>query len=128
MTKLTKKEFEILRILWESGKPYTVSEFYSAHSDLAKPTIAKAFKTLTARGYIKGGSFVQSKTNFAQAFSANLTKEEFLQLRKNQLSSSPNLLFNTLWKAAPDKDELLDDLSALLDKYRKQSEASKKDQ
>ena len=118
MSKLTKKEFEILRRLWESGRPYTVSEFYNSNSDLAKPTIAKAFKTLAANGFIKGGAFVQSKTNFAQSFVANLTKEEFLQLRKNQLSASPNLLFNTLWKTASDKDELLDDLSALLDKYK----------
>ena len=127
MSKLTKKEFEILRRLWESGEPYTVSKFYNNNSDLAKPTIAKAFKTLAAKGLIKGGAFVQSKTNFAQAFTANLTEQEFLQLRKKQLGASPNRLFSTLWKAASDKDELLDDLSALLDKYREKLDTDKKE-
>lgn len=119
MPKLTKKEFEILKRLWEAGRAFTVSEFYSENPDLAKPTITKAFKMLAAKGYIKGGSFVQSKTNFAQAFTVALTEEEFIQLKKNQASASPEALFNTLWKTAVDKDALLEDLAALLDKYSK---------
>lgn len=121
MEKLTKKEFEILTRLWEGGHPYTVSEFFRENSDIAKPTIAKAFKTLSAKGYITGGSFVQSKTNFAQAFSAALTEKEFLKLKKNQATASPEALFNTLWKAASDKDSLLEDLMSLLDKYAQRS-------
>lgn len=74
---LTKRESDVMNILWEEGIPMTASEIVKKQEDLTVNTVQVILRQLLKRGLIEIGKIVYSGTVLCRAFQPTLSRQEF---------------------------------------------------
>lgn len=89
--KLTRRELDVLNILWESSKPITAKEIVELNPSLSINTVQAVLKHLLKKEYIKVGDIVYSGTVLARGYSAVLDANEYMAEQLMQGISSKRL-------------------------------------
>ncbi|MGL5258550.1 MAG: BlaI/MecI/CopY family transcriptional regulator [Lachnospiraceae bacterium] len=117
---LTKREFDIMTILWEADKPLIASEIVTISNEITINTVQAVLKKLLQYKYIKIDEIVYSGKVLTRSYIPLLTPEEYQlnyisSLFKN-LSDVPNAAANfvsTLLDSEMDAQQLLSEIEQL---------------
>lgn len=74
---LSKRELDVMNILWGEGKPLIASEIPSRQPGLSVNTVQSVLKKLLERDFIKVAEIVQSGTVLSRSYVPNITPEEY---------------------------------------------------
>ncbi|MBO1308680.1 BlaI/MecI/CopY family transcriptional regulator [Enterococcus sp. 669A] len=118
--KLTKKELEILTILWGSDKPLTARQIIEKNPSLGMSTVQSVLKKLAKNKLIETAEIVYSGTVLTRSYSPIVDEETFILDQYDDFSMS-KLLAGFLVKQP--KEEL----GAEISKIEKLLEEKKKE-
>ena len=106
--RFTKKELEIMTILWNSESPMTASEIANANSALNINTVHACLRSLSRKEAIKVADIVYSGTVLARSYTPIVTSEEYLGYLYNNIleKKRDNLLIRSLIDTQTDISEL----------------------
>lgn len=76
--RITKKQLEIMKILWNSDKPLIASEILKKNDSLNINTIQACLRALVTKQFIKVDGIVYSGTVLTRSYSPLVSQEEFL--------------------------------------------------
>lgn len=76
--KLSGRELDVLKVLWESEKPLTAKEVSEANPLLSINTVRTVLKGLIKKEYIKVSDIVYSGTVLTQSYVQVISAEEYL--------------------------------------------------
>lgn len=77
MIKLTKRQEEVMNVLWESEKPMIASEIVKTREDFNINTVQSTLRTLIKKNYIEIAGIVYSGTVLTRSYKPLLKREEF---------------------------------------------------
>lgn len=113
MTKiiLTKREIQIMQILWNSTAPLSAKEITETSEELSQNTVQAVLRKLLKANYITAASIGYSGTVLARKYSAVLTQGEYLSTEMTT-DGIKKLVSNFIETTDRTKD--LDDLEQLI--------------
>lgn len=114
--KLTKKELEIMKILWASKTALSVTDFIERKPTLVTSTIQAALRSLLKKSYIKVESIVQHNKVYARTYIPVLSENEYMMESFNTSSLETKIFLAALI----DKENNLDTLEQLEKLIQKQ--------
>ena len=74
---LTKRESDIMTILWTSNKPLVASEIVKANPSLSISTVQTVLKKLTAKNYVEMAGIVYSGTVLTRSYQPAISQEDY---------------------------------------------------
>ena len=106
--RLTKKELEIMKILWNSNKALVASEIASRGEELNINTVHACLRTLLKKEAIKIDGIVYSGTVLTRSYSPVITKEDYFDDIYNDIlgGKKNNMLIRSLIDSKTDLSEL----------------------
>ena len=105
--KLTKKQLEVMKILWNNSSPMIASEIEENNPSPNINTIQACLRALLKSEYIKIADIVYSGTVLTRSYTPCVSKEEyFSESFKDIVGSSPFSLFASLIDSETDTEEL----------------------
>lgn len=120
--KLTRRELDVLNILWESSKPITAKEIVELNPSLSINTVQAVLKHLLKKEYIKVGDIVYSGTVLARGYSAVLDANEYMAEQLMQGISSKRLsvegIMAALLRYDQNDEKTIEKLEELLKQHR----------
>lgn len=86
--RLTLKELEIMRVLWDRENPITGQEIIEASPDRTwkESSIYIILKTLIKKGYVQIDNFKPTVTKNARTYKAVITPEEYSAMQATSLN------------------------------------------
>jgi len=77
--KLTKRQQDIMKILWEAGKPLVASDFLKYDDSLNINTVQASLRALIKEDYIQIDDIVYSGTVLSRSYVPTVTADEFVK-------------------------------------------------
>lgn len=122
---LTKKEHEIMKVLWSSDKPLLISEVLSNVKNVAGNSVHPMINSLLGKGYIKVVGNVQVVKTPSRLYAPAVSVDEYAAIQFAEVfkSNGRNFVFtdflNYLIKHNKSRaDEIINELSDFLSLYR----------
>lgn len=118
--EITKREKDILKLLWKSDKALTASELVTCSDNISISTVQTALKNLMKKGLVKVDDIVYSGTVLSRSFRPVLTSTQydlqklvysFTQTVKKDLSTSSFVA--TLLEQEKDSEKALQEIAEL---------------
>lgn len=121
-SKLTRRELDVLNILWENTKPVTAKEIVGLNPSLSINTVQSVLKKLLKKGYIEVGDIVYSGTVLARGYTAVLDANEYMAEQLAQGIGNKRLSVEGIMAALLEYDqndeETIEKLEELLKQHR----------
>lgn len=76
--RITKKQLEIMKILWSSDKPLIASEILKRNASLNINTVQACLRALVNKQFIKVADIVYSGTVLTRSYTPIVTQDEYL--------------------------------------------------
>lgn len=76
--RITKKQLEIMKILWSSDKPLIASEILKRNDSLNINTVQACLRALVNKQFIKVADIVYSGTVLTRSYTPLVSREDFL--------------------------------------------------
>lgn len=123
---LTKKEYQIMKVLWNSDKPLLVSDILAMTDNIAENSVHPMINSLIKKGYIKVvGSMKVSKTN-SRLYIANITVDEYAAIELNEIfdstGKSPDisnlLMYFSKHRKKKQNENFINQLQEFIDNYK----------
>lgn len=114
--KLTKKELEIMKILWSCNTALSVTDIIEHKPTLVTSTIQAGLRSLLKKSYIEVDSIVQHSKVYARTYRPVLSEKEYMIDSFNSSSLETEIFFAALI----DKEDNLDTLDQLEKLIQKQ--------
>lgn len=87
---LTNKEYEIMKILWDSGKPMLISDILLEADNVAENSLHPMIKNLINNGFIKVvGNMKVSKTT-SRLYAPAITVDEYAAMQLEGIMKTSN--------------------------------------
>ena len=121
---LTKREMDVMTILWESNTPLVASEITKMDDSLNINTVQAVIRKLLDKKYIEVADIVYSGTVLTRSYKPTLSKKEMTvqrfigQFQENDKVSIPNLV-TTLLKHEKNEREVIEELEVMLEERKK---------
>ncbi len=77
--RITKKQLEIMKILWSSDKPLIASEILKRNNSLNINTVQACLRALVNKQFIKVADIVYSGTVLTRSYTPLVSREDFLE-------------------------------------------------
>lgn len=129
--KLTKRDMEILSILWDSSESMTASQIVASRNDLTMNTVQAILRKLLKRELIEVADIVYSGTVLSRSYKPSISQSDFIarQFRDEILNLQGKLtpsdfvlsLLNTESDPAKARKEI-EELEQILQDFRKHVE------
>ncbi len=74
---LSKRELDVMNVLWAEGKPLIASEIPERKPELSINTVQSVLKKLLQRGFIEVAQIVQSGTVLSRSYAPVIKPEEY---------------------------------------------------
>lgn len=106
--RLTKKELEIMKILWNSNKALVASEIANHGEALNINTVHACLRTLLKKEAVRIAGIVYSGTVLTRSYSPVITKEDYFDDIYNDIlgGKKNNMLMRSLIDSETDLSEL----------------------
>ncbi len=123
---LTNKEYQIMKILWNSEKPLLVSDILAKTENVAENSLHPMINSLIKKNYIKiVGNLKVSKTN-SRLYAANITIDEYAAKQLNEIFDSANktpnisnvLMYFSKHNKKKKNENLINELQKFIDDYK----------
>lgn len=123
--EMSKKELEVMYILWEAGKPLTVAQIICINPNLKTITVQTCLKKLLDKSYVEIAGFEQTGKTIARTFKSVLEEEEYLKQEISyyfSLSRKKETLYkNFIVALVNDVDEkAISDIEKILEEIKKE--------
>lgn len=128
--KLTRRELDIMNILWQENKPLVASEILKYNSTLSISTVQTALRKLIDKKFIEVANIVYSGTVLTRSYHPLITKEEFEKISLtnsikslNDKNISLTTFASTFFEIENDSDKVsqeLIELEKLINKKKKE--------
>lgn len=124
---LTKRENQILDILWDTNEPMTASEIVSSCPDLTKSTVQAVLRKLLTNKYIEVADIVHSGTVLCRKYRPTFSRSQFIASQlKRSFSINPTAisrieLFSGLLGDMEDSSislKEIEEMEKMLEKYK----------
>lgn len=76
--RITKKQLEVMKILWSSDKPLIASEILKRNDSLNINTVQACLRALVNKQFIKVADIVYSGTVLTRSYTPIVTQDEYL--------------------------------------------------
>lgn len=76
--RITKKQLEIMKILWSSDKPLIASEILKRNDSLNINTVQACLRALVNKQFVKVADIVYSGTVLTRSYTPIVTQDEYL--------------------------------------------------
>lgn len=125
--RITKKQLEIMKILWSSDKPLIASEILKKNDSLNINTVQACLRALVNKQFIKVADIVYSGTVLTRSYTPLVSREDFLGtacqdiIGKAKVSSLIASLINT----ETNLDEL-EELEKLIEQKKEELKSGEK--
>lgn len=122
---LTKRELDVMKILWESKKPLVASEITKIDESLNINTVQSVIRKLLSKDYIKVADIVYSGTVLSRSYAPTISKKELMiqqfvgQFKKNEDKIPIPSLVMTLLKHEKNEREVIEQLETVLEERKK---------
>lgn len=132
-SKLTRRDLDVLSVLWDSEKPLTASEIVAANPALNKNTVQPVLRKLLKNELIQVADIVYSGTVLSRSYIPSVSREEvslyrlsseYRQLEKDVSKAS---FFSFLLKTEDNQEKFQEDLrelEELLESYKQKDNES----
>lgn len=121
LKKLTNKELDVLRVLWDAEDPLLASEIYKIDPSLNSNTVQAALRNLTKKGYIKVADIVYSGTVLSRRYTPIVTQPEYVKMFFPATPEEKLTFMEGFIKDIEDLDEL-NSVQKLLDRKKAELE------
>jgi len=134
ISKLTKRDLDILNTLWNSPKPLTASEIFKENTDTTMNTIQAVLRKLLRNELIEVADIVYSGTVLCRSYKTTITANDYalLKITSDYQTFGKNITKSSLVAALLDCEqdstkmqEEIEDLETLLAEYKKNLQRSK---
>lgn len=113
--KLTKRDQDIMEILWRCEKPIAVFEIQKEIPELSKNSIQQILKRLLDKDYVYVANISQNKKALMREYLPNITKEQYFSL---SLDTKTFLQLSASFIEHCDDMEVIEQLQKEIDKKR----------
>lgn len=118
----SKKELEVMEVLWNSDKPLAVSGIVEANPSLNRNTLNIVLKKLNDAGYIYLAEYAKTRTVTARAYRPTMSREECIARELGDFDESKlavSIVSNILKHAdKKKKDDFVEELENLIAEYK----------
>lgn len=123
LKKLTKRQLDIMKILWSSSKPLISSDFIKIDPSLNINTVQSALRMLLSNGYIEVADIVYSGTVLSRSYTPLISAEQYIRINFSGITES-NFSSNLISHYIEQEDDLqvINRLENLLKKRREELE------
>lgn len=128
MKKLTKKQLEVMKILWNNTDSMIASEIEKSNASFNMNTVQASLRELLKKNYIKVDDIVYSGTVLTRSYKPIVTREQYLKETCDDINGVENSRFSlcaSLIQTQTNLDEL-QELEKLIKKRKKEIEAVNK--
>ena len=94
MKKLTKKQLEVMKVLWNSPAPMISSEIEKSNPSFNTNTVQTCLRELLKKGYIEVADIVYSGTVLSRSYLPTFTKSDFLLEACNDIIGNDRASFS----------------------------------
>ena len=123
--KLTKSEYELMKILWDSSRPMAKHEILAASENYKwkENYLKKMLNTLFNKGAIKPVGRVLVTRNYARLYIPVMTEDEYnmLQYPVRSVKTIAGLV-DGLYEKSDDKEELITELEKIVRDLKEKGE------
>lgn len=112
---LTKRENQIMNVLWKSGKPMSAFDILMASPDLSRNTIQIVLKKLQATGFIEVAGVGYHKNALTRVFQPIISQSEYME---DNLSDSAAYDLAQSFVQSTNDSKALDALSKLIEERK----------
>ncbi len=113
--KLTKRDQDIMEILWRCEKPIAVFEIQKEIPELSKNSIQQILKRLLDKDYVYVANISQNKKALMREYLPSITKEQYFSL---SLDTKTFLQLSASFIERCDDMEVIEQLQKEIDKKR----------
>lgn len=119
--RFTKRQLEIMKILWDSEEPMIASDIVKKGDNLNINTVQSCLRLLIAHNAIKVADIVYSGTVLTRSYSAIISKEEYLNEECSELLSGEQTksFIASLIDAETDLEEL-EELEKMIERKKEE--------
>lgn len=121
---LSKKEKNIMKVLWQSSNPLTASEICQLDNSLSINTVQASLKKLLRYEFIKIGDIVYSGTVLSRSYLPNITPDEYASFQLHEYykyvnnNGSISNLVSCLLDKEEHEEETLNELQKMIDERK----------
>lgn len=117
----SKREKEIMDILWNSNKALTASEIISYNQELKMPTVQAVLKKLLTSNIIEIAEIVYSGNVLSRTYRPCISADEYVNVQYKNLSKSlsPVNLFSSLLGSTNPSIEEIEEIEKLIAEYKR---------
>lgn len=119
-TGLTKREMQIMNVLWNSGAPMSAHDIFVQEPELSRNTIQIVLKKLQTIGFIEVAGFAYNKNALTRTFRPSVAQSEYVS---TTLAPETTLQLTRQFIRQCDSVEELEALSDLIDEKRRELSA-----
>ena len=126
MIKLTKKESEIMDIIWKENVPLTAAEIQESDTEMSVYSVQQVLQRLLSMEFLKVTGIKKNKKAYARQFAANIRESEYISSFINNKETELQLATNCI-KHNNDLETILQ-LEELIKQKREELEKEEKKQ
>lgn len=125
--RITKKQLEIMKILWSSDKPLIASEILKGNDSLNINTVQACLRALVNKQFIKVADIVYSGTVLTRSYTPLVSREDFLGTACQDIIGKAKVssLIASLIDTETNLDEL-EELEKLIEQKKKELKSGEK--
>lgn len=123
---LSKRELDVMNVLWAEGKPMIASEIPEKHPGLSINTVQAVLKKLLKREFIEVAKIVQSGTVLSRSYAPVITPEEYAvsyvttEIFPFGKSIAKMRFLSALFDSADNDSELIEELEKFIQEKKPQ--------
>ncbi len=115
-SKLTKRESEVMEILWDSNEDLSANDIMMKSNGISITTTQQLLQKLLKMNFIYVSSIGKNKKSLTRLYRPSISEADYISSFINQ-DTSMKIASNFIEQT--DNDEFLDELSKLIEKKRK---------
>ncbi len=127
--RLSNREYDIMQILWNSGKPMLASDILKADADMNINTVQSTLRNLLSRNLVCVANIITSGKVLARTYAPVVSADDYiLSELRDILPSEPQrrtAFFEAYIQMCSDKELALDELEQMIQGYRENNQKTK---
>lgn len=120
--RLSNRELDIMKILWNSPKPLLASEILKESPDLNINTVQAVLRKLLSTNYVGVAAIVQSGKVLGRTYAPLISQDSYLMEELSRIypstSEQRSRFFSIFMEREADKQKALNELEDLIRQYR----------
>ena len=127
--RLSNREYDIMQILWNSGKPMLASDILKADADMNINTVQSTLRNLLSRNLVCVANIITSGKVLARTYAPVVSANEYILSELRSIlpieSQRRAAFFEAYIQTCSDKELALYELEQMIQECRKNNKAAK---